>query len=146
MQIRCAGRFSASSGRSNTVPPSFARFSNTSMPRERLFPHTAPSYDAYIRSLRSDSEHASKTRPFSKLRTPFLSRFSFVRSFDTRACLSQRSRQTPPLSFTSSFWPHPLSRLGGAYCPERGGRRGSPWHTTTVRTIKTCILHLLTHM
>ena len=55
---------------------------------------------------------ASKPRPFSKLKTPFLSRFSFVRSFDTRARLSLRSRQTPPLSFTSSFLATPSQPTG----------------------------------
>ena len=42
-------------GRLHTVPPSFARFQKHVAPRERLFPHTEPLYEVFIRSLRHTS-------------------------------------------------------------------------------------------
>ena len=53
-----AFRFSISPGRFHTITPSFARFENTSTPRERLFPHIEP----FLRSLRSLASKPPRTR------------------------------------------------------------------------------------
>ena len=56
-----------------------------------------------------------------------------------------RSRQTPPPSSTSLYRPLPLSRLGGAYRPERGRKkRKLSVHHQCMNN--NSLLHLPTHM
>ena len=123
MQTRRAGRFSVSPGRSNTVPPSFARFKNTSAPRERLFPHTEPFYEAFVRSLRSHPMHASKTRLFSTNSTFLRSlHFSLVRSLrhTSKPLSAKPTNSSPQLHFL--FLATPSQQTGQGLARD-GGRK-----------------------
>ena len=105
----CTGRF-------YTVPPSFARLQNTSRLESDCFhtPNlfTKPSFAPSTHEPAFLSNRSPNTILFSLLC------FSFCPLASKHEhAFSQRSRQTPPLSSTSSPWPHPPSRLGGAYRP-----------------------------
>ena len=83
--------------------------------------HTQYSFFRSLHSLASTQEHHLNRLQFcTSAKLKLFTRSSFALSFAPSThehAFSRRSRQTTPLSSTSSPWPHPPSRLGGAYRP-----------------------------
>jgi len=90
----------------------FARFENPTVL------HTQHSFS--LVSLSTHEHPLNRLQFCTSAKLKLFTRSSLALSFAPSThehAFSRRSRQTPPLSSTSSPWPHPPSRLGGAYRP-----------------------------